>query len=805
MRISLSWVRRLLGVERLPIPTPELQARLTLRTAEVEPDIQRIGPNLAGVVVGKVRTCAPHPAADRLRCTTVDLGDGTPVPIVCGAPNVAAGQTVAVATIGSTLTVPGKDGTPTTITIKAAKLRGEPSQGMICAEDELGLGPNHDGILVLPDHLTAGTPLAVALGLGDEVLIVENIAVTHRPDLWSMWGWSREIAALCGLPPPPALDLHWSDLGAGPQAPSWSVELLDNDGRAYAGAVVEGVSNGESPAWLRNLLESVGVRPLGILVDVTNLVCWELGQPMHAFDRARLAGTTLQVRAALAGERLTTLDGKERPLTTADLVIADAAGPQALAGIMGGAAAAVSASTTAVVLESASFGPTQIRRCRQRHGLASDSSARFEKDLPVELLPAAIHRAVALLAELCPGSRVVQRFHAGALTGTDRRLAFDPAEPGRVLGIPLPAADATQYLESLGFIDVGGMVQVPWWRRRDVQRACDLVEEAARCHGYDRIVSAAPRLPAAVPPAHPLRTSAHQARRTLSALGWDEVATDAFTSAAWAGAMGWDATTRIDLAHPMSSAETILRAHPLPTLLEAIGRNRKHLDRVRLHEIATIYAAGTGTDPTPDERMVVAGCVAETGNETPFFAARDAALDLLAGLGFAAQAVAGPTAAAIHGLVPSRTVTLHVAGLAVGVAGEVIADHRQRADCPERVGFFLVELERMVAARGAAPPVRLRMPSRFPAVDRDFTWECAEDLPFARLADATRGAAGDIAAGLDLVTIYRGPPYAEGRKAVSLRLTLQAADRTLTEAELERTQHLVTTAVAKATGAILRG
>jgi phenylalanyl-tRNA synthetase beta chain len=291
----------------------------------------------------------------------------------------------------------------------------------------------------------------------------------------------------------------------------------------------------------------------------------------------------------------------------------------------------------------------------------------------------------------------------------------------------------------------------------------------------------------------------------MSALGWDEVATDAFTSAAWAAALGWDSATRIDLAHPMSSAETVLRAHPLPTLLAAIGRNRKHLDRVRLYEIATIYAAGTGLDPTPDERVVVAGCVAETGNDAPFYAARDAALDLLAALGSAAQAVAEPAAALGQGLLPSRTVALAVAGLAVGVAGEVDAEHRQRADCPERVGFFLVELERLLAARGPAPPVRLRMPSRFPAVDRDFTWECAEQLPFASLAEATRSAAGDLAAGLALVTIYRGPPYSEGRKAVSLRLTLQAADRTLTEAELEQAQLRVTSAVAQATGAILRG
>nr|MBA3936346.1 phenylalanine--tRNA ligase subunit beta [Planctomycetota bacterium] len=410
MRVSLNWIKRLLDLQTLPMPVAELQKALTLRVAEFESDVEVAGPALAGVVVGKVLTCAQHPGADRLRVTTVDIGRGAPAPIVCGAPNVAVGQTVAVATIGTTLTMPGKDGAPATITIKAAKLRGEPSEGMICAADELGLPGGHDGILVLDAGLAAGTPLREALGLGYSVLIIENAAITHRPDLWGQWGWAREIAAILGVPPPAPLDTAWA-VDAGP----WRAELSSDGCTAYAGAVVDGVANTPSPAWMQDLLTSVGVRPLGLLVDLTNFVMLEVGEPLHAFDRRELDGTTVMVRDAAAGEAFTTLDGRSHALAGDDVVIADGRRALALAGIMGGAGSMVQGDTSGILIEAAIFKAARIRRTRQRTGVATDSSARFEKTLYPEGAPAALNRTLALLRELCPGCRVVQRFASGAL------------------------------------------------------------------------------------------------------------------------------------------------------------------------------------------------------------------------------------------------------------------------------------------------------------------------------------------------------------------------------------------------------
>ena len=793
MRLSLSWITALLG-RPLGVSVPELQARLSTHVAEIEHEILRTGPNLDKVVIGKVLTCAQHPNADRLRVTTVDVGAGAPLPIVCGAPNVAVGQTVAVATVGATLTMPDKDGTPTTITIKAGKLRGEPSHGMICAEDELGLGAGHDGILVLPDHHVAGTPLAEALGLGDTVFVIENHALTHRPDLWGQHGWAREVATVLGLPAPAPLTIAWQNEGSG-----HAVAIRDEGCLAYAGAVVEGVSDGPSPQWLVDRLAALGTRSLGRLVDVTNYVMHELGQPMHAFD-LRDVGPGLCVRAAAAGEPFTTLDGKAHTLVVGDLLIADDRRPLALAGIMGGQNSAVRSDTTAVLLEAATFRPERVRKTRLRLGLSTDSATRFEKGLPVELAPAAIHRAIALLVELCPGARVTHRFHDGRLAAEPRAIAWDRAELTRLTGLDLPAERCASILATLGVEVTGGTARLPWWRAKDLNVAADLVEEIARHHGYHHLTPEVPRLPAAVPAANLGRRAEHKARAALAAQGWDEVSTYAFASDAWATACGWSNVIR--LANPLSSEQTVLRGSLLPGLVEAVARNRRHLDRVAIYEVGKRYGRGIGTGWSAEETGMVAGACAGLGDDAPFYAARDAALAVLADLGYdagyRAAAEVGPEWTA------GRTVELLVQGKVVGLAGEVPKALRTLANAPERVGWFQIGLEALVAARGEPKPIGHTHPSRFQAVTRDFTWICPEALPFGDLASATRQAAGALGREVRLVSIYRGKPYDAGQKAVSLQVVLQADDRTLEEGEMNALHGKIVTAVTKRTPATLR-
>ncbi len=653
MRVSITWLNRLLGTSSLGVAAAELQARLSLRVAEVEGELETSGAALSGVVVGRVLSCQPHPGADKLRLTTVDIGSGRALPIVCGAPNVAAGQTVAVATIGACVSVAGRDGARSTITIKRVELRGEASEGMICAQDELGLGSAHDGIMVLDPGLRPGMPLREALQLGDTVLVIENHAITHRPDLWGQLGWAREVAAMLGLPRPaePDLLLPGAD-GASP----WAVEIADDGCTAYAGAVVEGVSNHPSPPWLQALLESAGVRPLGLVVDITNLVMLELGEPMHAFDRSAISGTRITVRGARDGETLTTLDGRALALAAGDLVIADAGQALALAGVMGGAASMVGAATTTVVLEAAVFRPERIRRTRKRTGLATDSSARFEKGLYPELAPAALNRALALLAELCPASRVASRFAAGRFAGDERRIRFSSDQLTRITGLELPWAAQQELLGRLGFAIRGDEVAVPWWRRKDVTVAADLVEEVARSHGYQHIQGETPRLPAGAPMANPLRALEHRCRRLMSALGWDEVATYAFTSQQWVDELAL-AVIPVRLAHPLSSEQNVMRPSLAPNLLQAVGHNLRHQRMVCIYEIGKRYGAELNrghAGGNPHEELMIAGAYAAADDQAPCYAARDAALALLAGLGHAgrASAAGGPPA---RWLTPDRT------------------------------------------------------------------------------------------------------------------------------------------------------
>lgn len=795
MRVCLPWIERLLG-RPLPVSPDELAALLSARTAEVEA-LRRHAPQLERVVVGRVLECRPHPRADRLRCARVDVGAAV-LPIVCGAPNVAVGQAVAVALPGATVRLRGKDGEPRPQTIAAATLRGEESQGMLCAEDELGLGDDHSGIMVLAEGLAPGTPLAEALGIGAAVLEVSSIAITHRPDLWGHLGWAREIAALLGLPPPGEPDTAWPG-----DAGEWTVQLADAGCRSYAAAIVEGVENRESPAWMAELLAACGLRPLGLLVDVTNFVMLELGEPMHAFDRRAFASPAIVARAARDGERLATLDGREHALAASDLVIADAERPLALAGIIGGRDSAVRADTAAIVLEAAAFAAERIRRTRLRLGIATDSAARFEKGVQPEQLPAAINRALALLAESCPELRVVARRHAGALAGPAVRVPFDLAEADARTGLADGPQAARERLERLGFAIEGAgrqvTVQVPWWRRKDVSIAADLVEEAGRLAGWQRIRPEIPRLPAAAPRPHPLRAAERRLRRALAAQGWDEVCTYVFASPAWCEALRVPPERRLALAHPPQPEWRHLRPSLLPGLLRAVAENRKHFDRVACYEIGKRYAVAIAHDGG-DEETVACGACAAADDAAPLFAARDAALAALAGLGYAPSF--RPAPAPPEG-VEGRTVELLADAQVVGIASEAPPALRRLAGCPERVGWFRLDLERLLARVGDPPPVRFRPPSRFPAVEQDFTWACAEALAYGAIAAAVQGSGGPHLVACELVDIYRGPPYPAGRKAVTVRVVLQSQERTLTEDDIAAARSAIIAAVAAVGGELV--
>lgn len=796
MRISLSWINELLGIQSLPVSAEDLAAQLTLKVVEIE-GIERSGPNLNGVIVAKVLSTAKHPEADRLTICQVSTGTKT-VQVVCGAPNVAADQTVALATVGTVLNLKGKDGSVSPVTIKPAKLRGVPSEGMICAEDELGLGTSHDGILVLDSKLTLGQPLTQALGLGDTVLTVENHALSHRPDLWGHLGWAREIAAVLGLTPPKVPSITWETVGQG-----MTVEIHSAACHAYVGALVEGVDGSqESPKHLKDRLEACGLRPLGLIVDLTNLVMLELGQPMHAFDRRYISGERIVVRSATKSEPFATLDGRKHTLTDTDLLIADEKTGLALAGIMGGEGSMVRPDTKSLVLESASFQAAGLRRTRMRLGLSSDAAARFEKTLTPVLAPAAMNRFLTYLKQTVPTAVIRCQFHAGAISDPKRSVSFDPALLKRRTGLDIPEDQQRQYLNSLGIETQSNTALIPWWRHRDLEESYDLVEEIARLVGFEKITECLPAVTLATVRRCSLRRAQGALRSRLSAQGWDEVQTPIFVSQDWAEVLAWDSEKLLRLTNPLSSGQDILRADLLPALLEAAGRNARNFSSFGIYEIGKGYGKGKKSDWTPNEEWLLAGAFYHQDKLSPFYQARNAALA-------AVEALTGQVANLVPldtdpRLIAGRAASILIGKTVFGVVGEVAPTLAKRADLPGPVAIFTLELEAILAAHPAVKPPQHVTPSRFQAVRREFTFLCPEALPFEQLAKAAQKGAGNLGRKVELVTIWRGEGVEAGKKAVSFAITLQSDEATLTEKDLSRTQERILSVVTHTTGAVLK-
>src|SRR5581483_2886357 len=469
MKVPVSWLREYVDFD---LPLEELARRLVFTSCEVDRIVRRGVPagdgNYEHFVVGKVLEAGKHPNADKLQLTKVDVGEAEPRSIVCGAWNFGAGATVAVVVPGGVM--PGGE-----FTIEKRKLRGEVSDGMILSERELELGQDHGGIMVLPDELAAGTPLAEVLPLGDDILEIETLY--NRPDLTSIYGIAREVAALLGttLQPVPGTDPKRD----GNDELPIDVEDLAGCPR-FIGRTFRDVTVGESPAWLKARLLGAGMRPISNVVDITNYVMLALGSPLHAYDAETLKGRRIVVRRARPGEKLVTLDGTERELDPADLVIADAERPIGLAGVMGGENTEVSDSTTSVVLETANFEPLTVLRSGERHRMRSEAQTRWEKGVDAESAALAATYASQLLVELAAARWTGENEVRGELPASPR-IAYRPAYADESLGLEIPEDEQRERLSRLGF-DVGSdwTVTAPTWRARDVRRDVDVVEEVAR-------------------------------------------------------------------------------------------------------------------------------------------------------------------------------------------------------------------------------------------------------------------------------------------------------------------------------------
>ena len=801
MRVPLSWLNEYVEFELTP---EELADRLTMAGMEVAA-IERSGAEWSGVVVGRLLDVVPHPNAEKLTVTRVDPGSGEPLEIVCGATNIAAGQLVPVALPGATLSG-GRS-------IGRSRIRGVESAGMLCSADELGLGTDADGILILGtgDEHRLGTDLRSVFG--DVVLDVD--VKPNRGDALSIFGLAREVAALTGsVARPPVANVPESG-GAAAEGVSLDIQdpLLCP---RFVARRFEGLHNEASPAWMQRRLVAAGMRPVSAVVDVTNYVMHELGQPMHAYDADRVPTGRIVVRRARDGEELETLDHVRRGLDPAMLVIADVERPIGLAGIMGGAGTEVTESTQRVILESAIFhGPT-IRDTARRLALRSEAASRHEKGIDWNLPPVAADRAAQLIAEIAGGSVAVGVVDSDPEPRPPRRIQVDMARTERLLGLELEGAEAVRgALEPLGFeIALGASaaaieVTVPS-HRLDVVEPADVAEELARAMGYDRIAGRLPSAP--LPPFRPDPSAGrHAVRRILAGLGLAEVIQFALISDDDLRRTGYRVPEErlIRVANPVSEEHALLRPVPYPSLLRALRDNvRQRRQSAWLFEMGKVYWREEG-EPTPRagrSETAGTGCyeaweigIVLNGPGTPrgvHAAERDADVDDLKGildalhrsLGAASsryvqESAGGPD---LHPhLHPGRAARLvDRAGIAYGSIGELHPDVVAAWDLAGRPVVAALALDRLLDL--APPSLRAApLPSAQP-VDRDLAIVVANDLPVGELLEVVRSAAGKALVELRLFDVYRGEQIGPGRVSYALALRFQPSgvgdDRSVTRA-----------------------
>ncbi len=771
MNASRRWLEAFL---RRPLDSRDVAARLAMLGAPVDA-IEPVGADLSAFVVGLVTSVAPHPDADKLRVTTVDDGTDALHTVVCGAPNVTAGHRYPFARLGTTM--------PGGLVIERRKIRGQPSEGMLCSARELGLGTDHDGLLTLDTEAAPGTPLTAVLDAGDERLVVD--VTPNRADLLGHKGIARELAASYGVPfrlpeipglaaidiAPPAR--HGEHATAG--GLRVAIEDVAGCGRLLVG-VLRGVQVGPSPRWLAERLEAVGLRSINNVVDVTNYVLLELNQPMHAYDAATLAGNALLVRAArVGGEALVTLDGVTRTAPAGTLLIGDAERAIGIAGVMGGRNTEVSATTRDIVLECAWFDPRRVRAGRRAVGLSTDASQRFERGTDRWGAGDAFRRAVALL-QLVAGGTLEAAVDLVPETVNPPRIFLRPARVAQVLGIELSWAEIERCLVAIGATvvskpdDARIAVDVPGWRP-DLQSEIDLVEEVARLHGYEQVPTELRPFRPGTREDDPEWTAAERVRTGMVGLGLSEVMTLEMR-----GEGGADAPR---ILNPLSADHGVLRDALLPALVEQVEANwAAHNGHVRLFEVGRVFAArGANTRPHEELRVgfVVTGArhpAHWSGHDVPAFDAWDARW-----LFEQMVALADSTA----------TVQVGEGGwLAAAADGTVVGHCGERdADAPAWATPVYGGEVRVRPSRGAVKPF-VALPAH-PAVTRDLALLLASDAPVRQVLEllGTRGRRFGMES-VDVVDEFRGASLPAGRRSVAVRLVFRAADRTLTDTEVDQ-------------------
>ena len=797
MNVTLNWLKDYIDFEFSP---SELADRLTMLGIEVEA-IKELGTGLEGVVVGKVSAVGPHPNADKLVLCQVDVGEPEELQIVCGAPNVRVGMLAPVATIGATL--------PIGLTIKSAKLRGEVSQGMLCSEKELGFSEEAAGLMELPTGVSVGSSLVAALGLDDVMFELE--ITPNRPECLSLIGVAREIRAETGNPlkvPDTGLKESETDIQ---DLTSVTIDAPDLCPR-YAARVIQGVKVGESPAWLRQRLESVGIGVINNIVDVTNFVLMEYGQPLHAFDYHKLAENRIVVRRAAAGEQLATLDEVDRELTADMLVIADAERPIALAGVMGGYDSEITETTCDVLLESAYFSPSSIRATAKALGMSTEASYRFERGADPGVVLTALDRAAELIAELAGGAvcKGIVDVYPGEQPLTEIKLR--PDRVNFVLGTEIEKSEMAQILMRLGFdiqaFESAYQITVPTFRS-DITREIDLIEEIARVYGYDNIPTALPKGDIPVPAPNPKVEVRKRIKRFLLAAGMMEAVNYSFSDPNCFEKIRLpsDSPLRetLRLQNPLSPEMSILRTTLIPGLLENTQHNRNHqINAISLFEIGGVFVRD-GNQKEPERVAgVLAGQIGDGvyGNlyrDPDFFDIKGLVEGMLEVCGVTEYTLQKTDVPTFH---PGRNAVVLLGETQVGTFGEAHPEVLENYDLPYKAYLFDFDLEALVSATVFSR--RFEPISIYPKVERDLAIvvdkAVLSDIPIELIY--TTG--GEWVESVRLFDVYEGEQVPEGKKSLAYTIVYHSDAETLTDKAVNALHERVVEHLHQELGAELR-
>lgn len=804
MFVSYKWLQQYVDLNG--ISAEELADKITKSGIEVE-GVEKKSEGIKGVVVGHVLEKVKHPEADKLNVCQVDIGAEEPVQIVCGAPNVDAGQKVAVATVGAVL--------PGNFKIKKAKLRGQASHGMICSLQELGIESKliakeySTGIFVFPSDVEVGTDALVQLSLDDEVL--ELGLTPNRSDCLSMLGVAYEVGAILGQ------EVKWPEINvtesAEKAADYISVEVEANgDNPLYTARVIKDVKVGPSPLWLQTTLMAAGIRPHNNVVDITNYILLEYGQPLHAFDYDKLGSKKIVVRKANAGEKMVTLDDAERTLQDHQLVITNGTEPVALAGVMGGANSEVSDETTTVLLESAYFTGSSVRRTSKDHALRSEASARYEKGVDPTRVRAAADRAVALMEQYAGGTVLAGSIEVDTLTVEPAVVSITIDKINTLLGTALTMSDVEAIFAALKFESaVEGntiTVTVPT-RRGDITIPEDLVEEVARLYGYDNIPKTLPAATGTVGQLTPYQSKRRLVRRYLEGAGLYQAVTYGLTSEEKATAFAIEKADTVKLAMPMSEERSVLRQSLVPHLLEALQYNvARQNDAIALYETGTVYLNNTESE-LPIEREHVACAITGLwhsqlwqGEKKPldFFVAKGILEGLFEKLGLSNQIVF--QAAVVEGMHPGRTASVALNGEYIGYVGQIHPTVEQNHDIK---ATYVFELSLKALLEAAVAPIAYTSIPRFPSITRDIALVVDKATVAGEIQAIITEAGGKLLKEVSVFDLYEGDRMEEGKKSIAFSLKYFDPAKTLTDEDVTKAHTKVLDAVKEKAGAELRG